>query len=676
MEPSALRALVYRCYHATRLGEKRFCCAIPAWLLERWVVEQIFSALRAVALPAVPPGLPAGAARDRRRRVEAAVQRARRALQEAQDSGADASVTTALDQELARALAEQRALEAEPPSPRRRAPSTSQIAALGRIAPRLEALWAAPTTSDQDRQRLVRLAIRRVIVHRTTREHVDVELVWASGVSIRHRLLRLRAVQERLRSLRRMGLPQALIESRLRADGAVCLPPPPRPSRPRRCRQPGGPAQKRHGPAPDLIEAVRRLIATGTSGREIARRFAVERACRRCRETLSQVFRHLRRRGIDLPDNVRREAIAESRRRPGSLTALVRQLLEEGVPGPDIARRLAEERARRPRVRIGEVFNCLQRQGIQIPPAVRQETFAEWRRLTARPGSLTARVRQLLEEGVPGPEIARRLAEERARRSRVRIDEVFNCLQRQGIQIPPAVRQETFAEWRRLTARPGAAWTPAELVPRLVALRQAGRRWKAIAEHLNASGLRRPSGKPFTDTGLMGMFGRHRRFARFGADQVRAYGSLVVDRAVVALSAWFATHQVASRADYQAALGTRFSPEALDRARMNLERAGRLRVIERLRRSWRWSWCEPAVPTPGRALAGRRQPRRLAEARAAILAMLEQRPTLRRQDRIAHLSPPFLPSTLDTARRALEAEGLLRRLPRAGRRAPAVWSRV
>lgn len=560
MEPLTPVAHLYRCYHDTRIGDRHDCCQIPARLLERFVVQEVFAALRStpelratstVTLAATPT---TAAEPDEyaRRRATDAVSRARLELREALDRGDDRRVTTALADALKHALAELHALDAKVTPPRPPALSKTQTDALARATGRLEALWKAPTTTLEDRQRLIRAAIRQVVIHRVTSERVDLDLVWASGERTPHRLLRHRAVYQRFQALARMGLPRRRIVEVLHAEGAVVLP----------------------------------------------------------------LWLTPRRR----------------RRRPSKRAELERRLCETSTP----------------------------------------------QRAWSRTPTLAGLARRLLQARTSGREIARQLAPERARLGRRRgLGPVFSTLRRRGVEVPPEVRREALAEWRRLhqPRGPRATRTPSEGVARLVALRRAGQSWKAIAAALNANGLRSASGKAFTDTMVMNLFGHYRQRGRFGADQVRPYGPGQVTLTKEALGAWFRARTAATRADYLTELGQRFSAIVLDRARMALEREGHLRPLARPKGGpWRWTWSEPWAADGARILAYRRQPIRTTEARRAVLEFFHRQSPAGRAEYLAQLSPAFSVSILDDVRRALEAEGVLKRLPRSGRCVPGAWS--
>lgn len=59
------------------------------------------------------------------------------------------------------------------------------------LAHDLPALWDAPTTTPADRQRIVRLLVRRVVVDvQEASERVHVRLEWSGGFASRHELTR------------------------------------------------------------------------------------------------------------------------------------------------------------------------------------------------------------------------------------------------------------------------------------------------------------------------------------------------------------------------------------------------------------------------------------------------------------------------------------------------------
>jgi hypothetical protein len=90
---------------------------------------------------------------------------------------------------------------------------------LNMLTQHLEALWSASTTTNEDRKRVLRLALQRVIVLTATKEDVDVELVWEGGHRERLHLNRRAELDRRVRELRSGGtVPEAIVHE-LRAAG-------------------------------------------------------------------------------------------------------------------------------------------------------------------------------------------------------------------------------------------------------------------------------------------------------------------------------------------------------------------------------------------------------------------------------------------------------------------------
>jgi hypothetical protein len=102
--------------------------------------------------------------------------------------------------------------------------------AIRRLAHDLPSLWAAPDTTPQDRQEIVRLLLDQVTVDvQGDSEQVDVTLHWAGGVKSRHRLIRpvqryeqlstYPRLMARIETLRHESLSFARIAERLTAEG-------------------------------------------------------------------------------------------------------------------------------------------------------------------------------------------------------------------------------------------------------------------------------------------------------------------------------------------------------------------------------------------------------------------------------------------------------------------------
>ena len=112
----------------------------------------------------------------------------------------------------------------------REAPSTAELAAIRDLSQDLPALWRAETTTQQERQTIVRLLIERVLVEVVgATEKVRVECHWHGGVHTTHELTRpvariaslstYAALTGRAGELRREGLECARIAEILNAEG-------------------------------------------------------------------------------------------------------------------------------------------------------------------------------------------------------------------------------------------------------------------------------------------------------------------------------------------------------------------------------------------------------------------------------------------------------------------------
>jgi len=101
-----------------------------------------------------------------------------------------------------------------------RAEDARDLLALGE---HIQTLWSAPTTTNQDRKRILRLAISRVTVLAMTDEAIELEIVWASGLLERCRVLRLAGADALVRAMREAGHTAPQIAAELNAHGVTSL---------------------------------------------------------------------------------------------------------------------------------------------------------------------------------------------------------------------------------------------------------------------------------------------------------------------------------------------------------------------------------------------------------------------------------------------------------------------
>ena len=95
--------------------------------------------------------------------------------------------------------------------------SNEDAAELVALASRSEELWSAPTTTNEDRKRLLRTVISRVLVHEATEDTLEIEIVWVGGLVERCRVLRHGGIDELVRALWKAGKDPQAIADELRA---------------------------------------------------------------------------------------------------------------------------------------------------------------------------------------------------------------------------------------------------------------------------------------------------------------------------------------------------------------------------------------------------------------------------------------------------------------------------
>ena len=142
-------------------------------------------------------------------------------------------VVRELERRWEEALKEQRRLEEEYARFRRNQPeglSASEREQIRSLARDMPALWQAPATTAADRQRIVRLLVKEVVVAvRGESEWVDVTIHWAGGSSSSHELVRpvqryqqmadYRRLLNRIDELRKAGQTLAEVAKQLNREG-------------------------------------------------------------------------------------------------------------------------------------------------------------------------------------------------------------------------------------------------------------------------------------------------------------------------------------------------------------------------------------------------------------------------------------------------------------------------
>jgi len=95
--------------------------------------------------------------------------------------------------------------------------STADAGELVTLAAHIDELWSAPTTTNEDRKRLLRTVISRVLVHEATDDVLEVEVVWVGGLTEHCQVLRYGGIDELVRALWKGGKDPQAIADELRA---------------------------------------------------------------------------------------------------------------------------------------------------------------------------------------------------------------------------------------------------------------------------------------------------------------------------------------------------------------------------------------------------------------------------------------------------------------------------
>ena len=230
----------YVCSQLQSCYGEPFCQSLQAAPVDDLISGLVLEALKPAAIEAslaLVENLEAERAaleRHWRQRLERAgyeVERARR--QYAAVEPENRLVARTLERDWEAALAEQARLEEDherAKRARKEAPSTAELAAIRDLSQDLPALWRAETTTQQERQTVVRLLLERVLVEVVAgTERVRVECHWHGGARTTHEVTRpvacltslstYAALTARAAELRREGLGYAKIAAVLNAEG-------------------------------------------------------------------------------------------------------------------------------------------------------------------------------------------------------------------------------------------------------------------------------------------------------------------------------------------------------------------------------------------------------------------------------------------------------------------------
>lgn len=222
------RTATYVCRKVDGWGQETHRVAFPAVFVEQAVVHHVLGALTAVDAKTactVIQGAEAevaaltGARRRRLQAAEAEVHRLRETLLSVPPEFTHVHVD--LVAQLEDALRRHDALKTElgpSPAPAIGVGDVDELVALTRD---VRQLWAADTTTNEDRKRLLRTVIGEIIVKHATKEVIELEVVWAGGARQPLRALRPRGVDTVVREQAQAGKSARRIIDELNAAGIV-----------------------------------------------------------------------------------------------------------------------------------------------------------------------------------------------------------------------------------------------------------------------------------------------------------------------------------------------------------------------------------------------------------------------------------------------------------------------
>jgi len=225
------RSASYACMYQDRLDVWHYHLSCGTRLVDAYVVRRVLDALQPVQVRAALEAIKehgaeqAAIAKAQHRHVQqmgddVEAARRRHALADPDHRLVKADLEAQFERALAKLDAVKREMAAASPEPTivLRDEDARDLTALSE---RVGALWDAPTTANEDRKRLLRLVISCVLVHEVTDEAVELEIIWASGLQERCRVLRSAGVTARAHALALTGKSSAEITAELRAGGVT-----------------------------------------------------------------------------------------------------------------------------------------------------------------------------------------------------------------------------------------------------------------------------------------------------------------------------------------------------------------------------------------------------------------------------------------------------------------------
>jgi DNA invertase Pin-like site-specific DNA recombinase len=89
------------------------------------------------------------------------------------------------------------------------------------LSKQLHRLWDAPTTSNEERKRLMHVVLSRVVIRNVSPEWIDLDIVWVGGFREDRRVIRLEGIGTMIETLRKAGHTDTQIADSLRAGGVL-----------------------------------------------------------------------------------------------------------------------------------------------------------------------------------------------------------------------------------------------------------------------------------------------------------------------------------------------------------------------------------------------------------------------------------------------------------------------
>ena len=222
------RAASYRCVRKDGWGEVTHKIVIPARLVDQAVVRRVLAAIQPLDIETATATVrhaladEVGLQRTRRQQLqeaEDAVDRLRQAYYQADPT--NRRVKLDFEEQLGRALVLKDDLEARFAAPTTTPPvlSASDAVELVELTSEVEALWAAETTTVEDRKAILRAVLEHIVIRAVSTEHVELEIVWATGEREGLTILKAKGVQIAAKERHAAGHSIDAIAEEFRATG-------------------------------------------------------------------------------------------------------------------------------------------------------------------------------------------------------------------------------------------------------------------------------------------------------------------------------------------------------------------------------------------------------------------------------------------------------------------------